>query len=361
LDHRQQSLGDDHFSMGDPPRPTRTAAVGLVIAIAAAGLIGYLIARPRTPVRATPAPTASSSSIPSAVLLGPASTAGYTVADDIATHQILIFGGITDNAATWIWDGLRWILAQPRASPPGRIDAAAAYDPALRLVLLFGGHGAPGTDLNDTWAWDGTNWRELDKGSTVGPRSDASMTWDPALNEMVLVAGGPGDSATATWVLNRTHWTRLQSGLPFPPAAIAVAFDPGTHALVAVASGQVPVPPPGSQTQTWAWNGGAWRRIATRNDPAAGVVVGLGWDPLGHRLLMFGGGTSLPDPGRLWTWDGTEWIQLPRTLGVPILDGTLVSNDTALLLIGALDTSPQRPAPIKVWSWADASWRLAVG
>jgi hypothetical protein len=349
--------------MGDPPRPTRTAALGLVVAIAAAALVGYLIARPRTPLRATPAPTASTSSAPrSSALIGPASTAGYSVADDIATHQIVLFGGITDNSATWIWDGTRWTLAQPFASPPGRIDAAAAYDPLLRLVLLFGGHGAPGTDLTDTWAWDGATWHEMDKGSgTQGPRSDASMTWDPALNEMVLVAGGPGDSAAAAWIWNRTHWTRLQSGLPFPPASLSVAFDPGTHALVAVASGQVPVPPPGSRTQTWAWDGSAWHRIQTGSDPVAGVVVGLGWDPIRHRLLMFGGGTSLSDPGRLWSWNGTGWIQLPRVLGVPILDGAIVSTDTALLLVGALDTSPQRPSPIRVWSWADATWRASSG
>jgi len=351
------------FSMGDAPRPTRTAALGLVVAVAAAGLVGYLIARPRIPLSPAPTATASSSSAPrSSALIGPASTAGYSVADDIATHQILVFGGISDNAATWVWDGVRWTLAQPFASPPGRIDAAAAYDPALRLVLLFGGHGAPGTDLTDTWAWDGASWHEMDKGSsTQGPRSDASMTWDPALNEMVLVTGGPGDSATTTWVWSRTHWIRLRSGLPFPPAALTVGYDPVTHALIAVGSGQVPVPSPGSRTQTWAWDGRAWRRIATRNDPAVGALAGLGWDPPTHRLLMFGAGTTLSDPGSLWAWDGTHWTQVPRALGVPILDGALVSTDTALLLVGALDTSPQRPAPIKVWAWADASWRLASG
>jgi hypothetical protein len=34
--------------MGDGPRRRRSAAVGLVIAIAGAGVIGYLIARPHT-------------------------------------------------------------------------------------------------------------------------------------------------------------------------------------------------------------------------------------------------------------------------------------------------------------------------
>ena len=73
--------------------------------------------------------------------MAPPATAGYSVADDLATRQVVVFGGIADNQATWLWSGSRWSLAQPATSPSGRIEAAAAYDPALHLVLLFGGHG----------------------------------------------------------------------------------------------------------------------------------------------------------------------------------------------------------------------------
>lgn len=338
--------------MGDRSRPRRSAAAGLVIAIAGAGVIGYLIARPHAP------PSASSiSKLP--VPIRPASTDGYSVADDLATHQIVVFGGLADNTATWLWDGSRWTFAQPRISPPGRIDAAAAYDPALEVVLLFGGHGPPGTDLSDTWAWGGATWRELDRGTNQAPGSDASMAWDPALHEMVLLAGDPGDAATATWVWSNSHWTRLQSGLPAPSTAIAVGFDLQTRDLIAVVHGEMPTSAAAARSETWAWGGAAWHKLTTRVAPQADVVVGLGWDPRSHRLLMFGGGASAFGPGRLWAWNGTDWMPQPAVQSPPILDGQLVSTDAALFLVGALRALAAQPGWIDVWSWNDASWTVA--
>lgn len=353
------TVGDDRRSMGDRPRPTRSAAVGLVIAIAGAGVIGYAIARPRASpsgVHSGPLP-----SLPAKIAapIRPASTDGYSVADDLATHQIVVFGGLADNAATWLWDGSRWTLADPKISPPGRIDAAAAYDPVLQVVLLFGGHGPPGTDLSDTWAWGGATWRELDKGTNQAPRSDASMAWDPALHEMVLVAGGPADTSTATWVWNNSRWTPLPSGLPAPPTAIALGFDPQTRDLIAFIHGsEAPGSAATSRSETWAWGGAAWRRIKTRIAPQADVVVGLAWDPLSRRLLMFGGGASAFGPSRLWAWSGTDWLQLPAVQSPPILDGRLVSTDAGLFLVGALRALAAQPGWIDVWSWSDASWRV---
>lgn len=340
--------------MGEPPRPRRSAAVGLVIAIAGAGVIGYLIARHAAPPgHVPPASQLAKSPVP----IWPASTDGYSVADDLATHQIVVFGGLADNSATWLWDGTNWTLGEPQLSPPGRIDAAAAYDPALQVVLLFGGHGPPGTDLSDTWAWGGASWRELDKGTNEPPRSDASMAWDAALNEMVLVAGGPSDTATTTWVWSDSRWTRLRGGLPAAPTAIGLGFDPQTRDLIAVIHGQTS----GSATpiQTWAWDGAAWHRLTTHVVPQADVVVGVGWDPLSHRMLMFAGGPLAFGVGRMWAWDGTDWLPLPGAKGPLILDGELVSTDTSLLLVGALRALAAQPGRIDVWSWNDATWTPA--
>jgi hypothetical protein len=340
--------------MGDRPRPTRIAALGLVLAVAAAGLVGFLIARPGTPPPGVQPPPAAPTS---PVSIRPASSSGYSVADDPATRQIVVFGGLADDTATWIWDGARWSLEQPGASPPGRIDAAAAYDPALQLALLFGGHGPPGTDLSDTWAWGGATWRELDKGGTQAPGSDASMAWDPALNEMVLTAAGPGETTAATWTWNRTHWTRLPSGLPSPPTALALGFDPGTRVLLAVTWDPVPAPATASRTQTWAWDGTAWRRVPTRTAPNIDAVVGLSWDPLSNRLILFAGGASSLGP--VWAWDGTDWLLLRSVVGPPILDGGMVTTADALVLVGALGIGAARPAPIAVWRWAGTAWKRA--
>ncbi len=285
--------------------------------------------------------------------MGPPATAGYSVADDLATRQVVVFGGIADNQATWLWDGSRWSLAQPTTSPAGRIDAAAAYDPALHLVLLFGGHGPPGTDLSDTWAWGGANWRELDPGADSPPPSDAVMAWDPASNQMVLTAGAPTGASTGTWIWSGDRWTPLASALPFAPSSVSLAFDPSTQQLLAAA-----VPVEGTTAQTWAWDGAMWRDITIGGAPVGKTVVGIGWDPPRRQLLLFSTGLSDTTDFDIWEWNGTGW-QRSSTAGDAILSGVIVSADTSLLLVGALDTGSGVPASIRVWAWAADGWTPA--
>jgi hypothetical protein len=334
------------------PRQGRLIAGALGIAVVA-GLIGFLVSRPRTPLvplRPTPLTTV-------AAPMGPPTTAGYSVADDIATQQVVVFGGIADNQATWLWSGGRWTLAQPATSPAGRIDAAAAYDPALHLVLLFGGHGAPGTDLSDTWAWGGANWRELDRGTESPPPSDAVMAWDPELSEMVLIAGASSGPSTGTWVWSGTRWTRLASALPFPPSNAALAFDPSTGQLLAAG-----FTPSGTTvavaTQLWAWNGTAWHVIGVPGSPQALAVLGLGWSPESRQLLMFSAGPSTLEPLEVWDWGGAIW-RASSTGSPVILSGVIVSSDTSLLLVGALDVGGRVPTSLAVWSWSAGAWTPA--
>ena len=318
-------------------------AAGIVVV---AGLIGFLVARPRTPVVAVPPPSRAS--------IAPPATAGYSVADDLATRQIVVFGGIADNQATWLWNGSSWDLAQPTTSPAGRIDAAAAYDPALHLVLLFGGHGPPGTDLSDTWAWGGDNWRELDRGTDSPPPSDAVMAWDPALSEMVLVAGASTGPSTGTWIWSGSRWTPVAGGLPFPPSNASLTFDPASGQLLAAG-----FPPSGTtlavSTQLWGWNGVGWHEITATDAPKALAVLGLGWDPPRGQVFLFSVGSSSTQPLQTWGWDGAGWRQYATDKAF-ILSGVVVSNDTSLLLVGALDKGGVVPAAINVWSWADDTW-----
>jgi hypothetical protein len=330
---------------------SRLIAGALGIAVAGAALIGFLISRPRTPL--TPVTPAPVSTVPAAV--GPSATAGYSVADDLATQQVVVFGGIADDQATWLWNGTRWNLADPQTSPPGRIDAAAAYDPALHLVLLFGGHGPPGTDLNDTWAWGGATWRELDNGTNAPPPSDGVMAWDPALSQMVLVAGGSASAMSGTWTW-RARWIPLASDLPFPASSVSVGFDPTTGELLAAALPQGVEPEAGGSLQTWAWDGSAWRDITLSDVPLANSVLGLGWDPPSQHLLLFGAGASSPRSSNTWVWSGAAWRE-SSTAGATILGGVIVSTDTSLLLVGTLDTGEGAPRSLKVWLWAAGGWK----
>jgi hypothetical protein len=338
--------------MVQQPDHARLIAGALGVAVASAALIGFVVSRPQTPTApVTPTPLTQV-----VAPMGPPATAGYSVADDLATKEVVVFGGIADNQATWLWNG-DWSLAQPQNSPPGRIDAAAAYDPDLHLVLLFGGHGPPGTDLHDTWAWGGANWRELDHGTASSPPSDAEMAWDPALHQMLLVAGAPTGPSDGTWIWSGTRWTPLTSVLPFPASRVSLAFDPSARELLAAALPMADAPT-GQHTQTWAWDGATWHDITTSGAPVAKTVVGLGLDPSNAQLLLFTDGTSNGHPVETWVRDGTRWRQ-SSTNGDAILSGVIVNSASLLLLVGALDLGAGVPATIRVWSWVEGTWAPA--
>jgi hypothetical protein len=86
----------------------------------------------------------------------------YSLAADPAHGQLVLF----DLAgATWTWDGIKWTNRFPAHAPSARSAAAMAYDPIHRVVVLFGGNGAPlgrfTDDYNDVWTWNGADWTQV--------------------------------------------------------------------------------------------------------------------------------------------------------------------------------------------------------
>ncbi len=81
--------------------------------------------------------------------------------------------------------------------PPARVEAAAAWDPKRKRLVLFGGYtwtAGVRERLQDTWEFNGAAWARF---STTGPapRSGAAMAFDAELGQVVLF-GGSGARAT---------------------------------------------------------------------------------------------------------------------------------------------------------------------
>ena len=162
------------------PAQTRGMRRGwaLVPVIAVAAVVGGAISTAQRPPAPAPSPAPTRSAAPTPIPPGPISGIGFSVVDDPSSNQVVLFGGVDNYANTWLWSG-RWILAAPEISPPGRIDAAAAYDPLTRQVLLFGGRRAPlttGPLLHDTWAWDGAMCASSTK-DRAAPRRARGHRW----------------------------------------------------------------------------------------------------------------------------------------------------------------------------------------
>ena len=271
----------DRAMEGDHPRRTQVTVLALVVAVAATGLVGYLISRPTpeslvplvpqqsvAPLTTEPTPTAQ----PSA--------AGFSVADDAATGQIVVYGGSAGTGGdTWLWTGSGWTLAAPAQQPPALYGASTAYDPVTRVVMLAGGGPFEGAGNDGTWSWNGETWHELDADISRPPVAGGTLGWDPALQQMVLVtpASAGDNSSSQTWLWAGNHWIPRGGPAPFPANGLEIAFDPLGDELVAMScclfSSNLTI---AGDAQMWRWDGAAWHFIAdTGLPPTDAMTFGL--------------------------------------------------------------------------------------
>jgi hypothetical protein len=249
------------------------------------------------------------------------------------------------------------------AVAPAIADGAAiAYDPAIKKVVLFGGHDANGRSLSDTWAWDGTNWVKLSPATSPPARQGAALGWDPAGQRLVLTGGVAVATATASAPVT----TCTTGSGPVPPPAVTAA--PG-----AAGSG-------GGQAQSVQVQGG--------QVSSGAVVTSGGISGEASSVSVSAGSASPPPPGTsvsgsisinasgavtsktvegcttgaavtglhdTWTFDGSNWHQEHPSTNPPVALGRalMATDDTtgSLLLVTpslspqVLDTSRACPAP----------------
>lgn len=337
------------------------ALVGLIAIVAGIGLV---LSLGRHPAATRPVPVGSLpllNATPAAVTGQPMSGALFSVADDVATHEVVLFGGVNDWGNTWLWNGTAWTQVLPAASPPGRYGASAAYDPETKMVMLFGGRTEPGTPVHDTWGWNGTVWEDLDSGGGgPAPGQGSDMAWDPALTEMVLttssgVIGAPG----ATWVWAGTHWAEPAGGdLPSGAAYSPMWFDPTTNWLIAVACCEDLPPVTGVVNTTWRWDGGRWSLLATPDDsPQDASTMAL--DPAINSLVLCTCNSSGAGEPELLVWYRSGWIsrtadRLPVEGGVEVTD----TDRHQLLLLGSpAPGSASGAVPVEVWTLTGSTWQ----
>ncbi|MCA8977785.1 MAG: hypothetical protein KDC98_23875 [Planctomycetes bacterium] len=218
------------------------------------------------------------------------------LAFDPASRQVLLFGGAlpSPGADTWLWDGSNWLQAAPAVSPPARSAAAMAGDSTRGRVVLYGGQGSGGL-LDDTWEWDGTNWQQRSPSLVPPRRKNHAMSFDPQRNVTVLFGGGDyllppvlGDH----WQWNGSNWTAIV-GVPLPPgrAGHGLVFDTATQTTLLVGgyyhlTFAVPV----GRNDVWEWNGAQWTaRVITAPQPWPKRITPVAHDPATHRTLLFGG------------------------------------------------------------------------
>lgn len=303
----------------------------------------------------TPTPTSSATPLPSPTRAAvawrnldkrihpPGSFAGSMVYDE-ARSEILLFGGATtgvDPVGTWLNDGTGWRRAPVSSEPAGRYGATMAYDAASERTILFGGYvydEAAGRNrpVDETWAWDGQSWTELSPANSPPARAFASAAYDQVGGEIVLFGGVGPDASGAleelgdTWTFDGSTWTqeatpsapsrRHSPGMAFHEGSGVVLFGgwgPGTGVPCTTTAAGIcfKLDPSarsddGIKADTWTWKDGGWTEVATSRSPQKRGGMGMVYDPLSHRTVLFGGvnfGGSFDDT---WAFDGTDWVEI---------------------------------------------------
>lgn len=238
----------------------------------------------------------------------PTAAANGAMAYDTRTAQTVLFGGAATGylGATWTWDGANWTKQSPASSPAPRYYDMMADDPSSGQTILFGGYsqttdsdGNPVDNYySDTWNWTGTNWVNLSPATSPPGRDDAAMAYDPAHGQIVLFGGdGPG-LLRDTWTWDGTTWTK-QTPATSPPAreGAQMAFDPDSGQLIlfgGYAGGRL--------NDTWAWNGSNWSQLTPSNSPSARNDAAMAFDGASKQLILFGG-TASSKSNDTWVYD----------------------------------------------------------
>lgn len=302
---------------------------------------------------------------------GPPARWGGAMAYDAARGRVVLFGGAADLqgagpllADTWEWDGASW-TSQNAVGPVARVGAAAAYDPDLGGVVLFGGVGAysvfPQTSLyGDTWVWDGASWTERAEPGPSG-RGFAGMAYAAEAGGLVLFGGEAGNTRPSigeTWARSASAWERVRvSGPPLKYSSVGV-YDSRRDRIVVYGVGIDGV------AETWEWDGTHWAQRDVVSPPARSRAA-LAFDPRRARTVLFGGVVNAYSHfGDTWEWDGDTWRQIDVP-GPSARQQAVMSYNTPeerILLFGgrrSIQTSgggAGNEAYADTWAWDGSAW-----
>lgn len=247
---------------------------------------------------------------------------------DRASGAAMPVGGAGDAAVSAMDTTIRWTATTPGPALHGE---AVAFAPSACSLVAFGGGIAPDGWNRGTWLFEpakGT-WTSVALSRKASPawRDHARMAWDPVRGRLVMFGGRAFDTDLRdTWAFDavKRAWSPLvtscRRGTACPPArdshGMVWSSVLGQVVVFGGASGEVDL------TDTWAFDGTAWKQLATVNAPPARHYFGMAEDPATGRIVVHGGLSS-----DLTTFTDT-WILDPRTLTWSKAKGAVVPEPT---------------------------------
>ena len=277
---------------------------------------------------------------------------GASALYDPVRQRMMIFAGgqgSPNSNETWALSlpgTPAWTKLTPTNVPSGRQFHTAVYDPIGDRMIVFGGSNGP--ILSGTWALSLSateTWVPLS-----GTRRRGHLAiHDPLRHRMVVIDGDDGAALDDVWQLDLSApptWLKLTaSGVsPGPRAFHAGVYDPQRDRVVFF-GGRNGAP----LADTWelSFSGSlTWRQLfPTGTPPSARIDHAVIYDPLRHRMILFGGTDGAGNPKNdVWALSLSctpVWTQLFPTGGAPAARGAAVAVYDAtrdrMVLFGGYD------------------------
>lgn len=299
--------------------------------------------------------------------------------------HILILSFVLLYPAAAFAQAMAWSLRSPTVSPGPRYGSAMAYDEILEVVLLYGGDRNTGTtpgsyvppadplqyNQHDLWKYDGTQWSQITVTGTLPLTSvGATMLFHPGLQRVVLLGG---NSAMADrqkmWsfifdTADSGHWIIEDTNVPMHYGAVGLAYDYSRQVLVLIGAGTNPSV---HGLGTWEWDTAVWTQKPDMPQPTTNFN-GQVWipafayhQPLGKMVLAHDEPLPSSPAGsvtRTFTYDGTQWTQLPTGALAPPL-GTYYTNNQRLMIYDSLRRRLVAVDSTTSYDFDGINWRVA--
>jgi hypothetical protein len=286
---------------------------------------------------------------------GPPGTAGHTIIVDTANHRLVMFGGGTASVSGYFTDFTNevwtaplgpnptWTQLFPAGDPPTpRSHHTAIYDAANQRMVIFGGKtGFIETILGDAMALslDGNpTWSSL---SSIPARWGHTAVYDAPRHRMIVFGGRLSDGSYTddVWemLLDDGVWydiTATGDG-PGDRAGHSAVYDPVGHRMI-VFGGSSSGGLSNSAYSLSLWNAPEWKPLdPIGTKPSARQQSAYGYDAAGGRMIVFGGVESFQVDPRFDTWALTLNSCPPPFITMPPAGATLPYGMTATLSVTA--------------------------
>lgn len=326
----------------------------------------------------TPTPTCMAS-LPWGSAIDTSTTGEFTFtvtaidgAGNRASRLIRYFVAPVTNAFYWS------PVAATSPQPSARFGHGMVYDRTRQKLILIGGRGPDGTYFNDVWERDSVTgeWAEITPATAAQPipRHTFGIAFDEDRRVVVIYAGrvaGEYSNVNTTgdsweWSPQSREWRQLSTdgivwgGFIEP----SLAWDPVGRRVIMF--GGRPYYGTPHNSDTYAWSGTGWVKIASQG-PEARAGAAMATDTRRNRVVLHGGwnrsGGSWWVLTDTWEWDGTRWTRMdvPGAAAPPARNLPALAFDESrmvtVLFGGAFNGPFLTPMMNDTWEWNGRQWR----